>query len=461
MNAREPARRWIVLCLSVPLIQFSQVAIAQSRTDTQPGDEHWVPTWAAAPQPGRVVESFLVPRAPTSTNPSADKKARDALPLKPIVGLNNQTVRMIIRTSIAGHRVRVQLANTYSATALSVGSAHVAIRRKGSAILPGSDRVLFLGGKASFSIPPGAVVISDPVELDIPQFTDLAVSIYTPGETGPATLHLVGLHDTYVSDKGNAAGQPAIAPAAIAGSWYWLSSVEVLAPAYAAAVATFGDSITDGIGSTPNTDSSWPSQLARRLISNPATSHVAVMNEGISADRLLRDGLGPGGLARFDHDVLAHPGVKWVTVLEGINDIGVGLGEALAFGPRANTKAADNPTPDDLIGAYRQMIMKAHAHGIKVVGCTLAPFEGAGYYSEGGNAIRRSVNEWIRARGVFDAVVDFDAVLRNPKSPNKLRPEFDSGDHLHPNDSGYKAMAQAFDFSTFSQIAKPFAGDIR
>jgi lysophospholipase L1-like esterase len=230
--------------------------------------------------------------------------------------------------------------------------------------------------------------------------------------------------------------------------------VDVTALADAAVLVTFGDSITDGTRSTPNTDSSWPSFLARRLLSGKDARRLAVVNEGISGNRILRDGIGPAGLARFDRDVLAQPAVKWVTILEGINDIGAGIGEAFVFGPRPDAPPSENPTPDDLIGAYLQFIQRAHTHGIRVIGCTLLPFEGAPYYSENGNVVRQAVNQWIRTSHAFDAIVDFDAVTRSPEEPNTMRAEFDSGDHLHPNDAGYKAMADAIDLSIFNPARK-------
>ena len=356
---------------------------------------------------------------------------------------------MIVHTSIGGNRVRITLSNAYGGSPLLIGAAHIARRGKDSAIVSGSDHALTFSGKPSFSIPIGAIVISDPANLEVPQAGDLAISIFVPGDTGPATLHSVGLHTTYISKEGDATGAPEMADAATSQSFFWLSSVEVAAAANVAAVVTFGDSITDGTRSTPNTNSSWPSFLAARLLSNRATAHIAVLNEGISGNRILRDGIGPAGLARFGRDVLTQPGVKWVTILQGINDIGAGIGEAFVFGPRPNAPPGENPTPDDLIGAYRQMIERAHTHGIKVIGCTLLPFEGAAYYSDNGNATRQAVNQWIRTGGAFDAVIDFDAVIRSPKNPNAFRPEFDSGDHLHPNDAGYKAMADAVDLSAF------------
>jgi hypothetical protein len=232
-----------------------------------------------------------------------------------------------LHTSIVGRRVRVELSNIYNTAALKVGSAHIAICKKDSAIVSGSDRTLMFGGKPSFSIPPRSVVMSDPVDLDVAPLSDLAVSIYIPGDSGPATVHSMGLHTTYISKQGDLTNQPEITDSTTTLSWYWLSAVQVLAPADAATIVTFGDSITDGTRSTPNTDSSWPSFLARRLIADPATAHTAVLNEGISANRPLQDGIGAPGLSRFDRDALLQPGVKWITVLLGINDIGPGNGE--------------------------------------------------------------------------------------------------------------------------------------
>lgn len=409
--------------------------------------EHWIPTWVAAPQQGRPEPVRLPQARPAASQAQAgSQNGAQRAPAGPVVSFNNQTLRMIVHTSIGGSRVRIELSNVFGATPLRIGSAHIALRAKDSAIVPGSDRALTFSGKPSFVIPPGAVIVSDPVNLDVPQRGDLAVSVFVPGDSGPATQHSVGLHTTYISKQGDATGASEMSDATTSQSWYWLSSVEVVAPANAAAVVTFGDSITDGTRSTPNTDSSWPSFLAARLQANPATSHIAVLNEGISGNRITRDGIGPAGLARFDRDVLTQPDVRWVSILIGINDIGAGIGEFFVFGPR---DVSDNPTPDDIIGGYRQMIEKAHTHGIKVIGCTLLPFEGAPYYSESGNVVRQAVNQWIRTSGAFDAVVDFEAATRSPDNPNRIRPEYDSGDHLHPNDAGYKAMAEAVDLSIF------------
>jgi lysophospholipase L1-like esterase len=216
--------------------------------------------------------------------------------------------------------------------------------------------------------------------------------------------------------------------------------VDVLAPKNAAAIVAFGDSITDGATSTPDTDRSWPSRLAERLQANQATAHVAIVNHGISGNRLLADGAGVSALARFDRDVIAQPGVKWLIVLEGINDIGIG---SMMGG------TASGVTAEDLIAVQRQMIERAHLHGIKAIGATLLPYGGAMYYSEKGESIRLAVNQWIRTSGAYDAVVDFDAKLRDPQDPKQLNAAYYINDHLHPNDAGYKVMAEAVDLSIF------------
>lgn len=376
---------------------------------------HWVTTWTAAQQ---------TPRAAAAA-------------------LNNQTVRMIVRSTIGGTRLRLELANTYGTTPLVVGGAHVAIRAKDSEIVPASDRELKVNGKGSFTIPPGAVMLTDAVNLDVPKLTDLAVSIYIPGEAAPQTQHSLGLHTTYISAQGNQTGQPVIADGKTSQAWYWLSSIEVTSPAATSAIVAFGDSITDGFHSTPDTNRMWPAVLAQRLLGKTTGPQIAVVNEAISGNQILRDGAGVNALARFDHDVLGRPGVNWLVILEGINDIGRGLGP--------NAPAANAVTTDDVVEGLRQMIDRAHEHGIAVIGATLTPFEGAAYFSDKGEIVRSAVNAWIRTGGAFDGVIDFDAVTRNPDHATQFRPEFDSGDHLHPNDAGYKAMADSIDPAIFAQ----------
>ena len=402
--------RTILVCA----LLFAEVLSAQT--------EKWIPTWVAAPQAPRSLG-----QAPAGTLTGA---------------FNNQTARMIVHTSIGGRSVRIALSNAYGATPLMIGAAHIALRAKDSAIVAGSDRALTFNGKPTCSIPVGAFLLSDSVSLDIPKLSDLAITVYVPGDTGIATTHSVGLHTTYIQ-SGDVTAAPDIAASATTGSYYWLTSVEVSASPGAAAVVTFGDSITDGTRSTPNANASWPSYLAQRL------NNIAVLNQGISANRVLRDGFGVSALTRFDRDVIAPPGVKWVTVLEGINDIGAGIGPDFIFAPRPNAPASEIVTADELIGAYKQMIERAHEHGIRIYGSPLMPFEGAVYYSDHGNETRQTVNQWIRTSKAFDAVIDFERVVKDTQQPNKMKAEYDSGDHLHPNDAGYKAMADSLNLALF------------
>ena len=342
---------------------------------------------------------------------------------------------MIAHASIGGRRVRIELSNVFGSAPLVIGAAHIAMRDQDSAIAPASDRALSFSGHPTAWIPLGAIEISDAVDLDVSIASDLVVSIYIPDTAATDTMHAVGLHTTYISKEGDATGQAAIADATTSQSFYFLTNVDVAAAPDAAAIVTFGDSITDGAVSTPNTDHSWPSFLYRRLAASGG-ANIAVLNQGISGNRLLRDGAGVNALARFDRDVLAQPGVKWLMILEGINDIGL-------------SSATDPVTSDDLIAALKQLVERAHEHGIKVIGGTLTPYEGAAYYRDSGEPIRMAVNQWIRTSGAFDAVVDFEAAERDPEHPKQIRPGFNNGDHLHPNDAGYQAMADAIDLSIF------------
>ena len=347
---------------------------------------------------------------------------------------------MIVRTSIGGSRVRVELSNAYGTGPLAIGAAHVALRASGGAIMPASDRTLTFSGKPSFSIPPGALAVSDPVNLAVPKLGDLAITVYFPADTGPFTMHSTGLHTTYIL-AGDAAGVAVLGNVPTSRSWYFLSGVDVAAPADTGLIVAFGDSITDGATSTVDADRSWPSMLAQRLQANPATANLAIVNQGISGNRVLREGAATNALARFDRDVMSQAGVKWVMMMEGINDIGQGT--------RSGALPENTVTVDDLIGGMKQLVDRAHMRGIKAIGCTLTPFAGAAYYSDKGEEIRTAYNQWIRTGGAFDAVVDFDKVTQDPANPKQIRPDYNIMDHLHPNDTGYKAMADAVDLSIF------------
>lgn len=342
---------------------------------------------------------------------------------------------MVVHTSIGGSRVRIQLSNAYGTAPLQIGAAHIALYVGQGTINPGSDRALKFGGKDSFTIPPGALAVSDPVNLAVPKLSDLAVSVYFPTDTGSFTMHNTGLHTTYIL-AGDATGVASLLNVPTRNQYFFLSGVDVLAPESTNLIVAFGDSITDGATSTNDTNSSWPAQLAARLPSN-----WAIVNQGISGNRVLREGTATNALARFDRDVIAQPGVKWVMILEGINDIGQGA--------RANAAPENVLTLDDLIGGMKQLVERAHEHGIKVAGCTLTPYQGAAYYSDKGEEMRMAYNQWIRTGGAFDAVVDFDKATQDPMNPKQIRPAYNIMDHLHPNDAGYKAMANSVNLSIF------------
>jgi len=397
-------------------------------------NEHWVATWATA--------QAIAPVAPLGAPPPPPQAA----PVRPSpIGqipetFKNQTVRMVVRTSIGGRRVRVQLSTALGNSRLTIGAAHIAIRQKDAAIVSASDRVLTFAGRASFTIPPGALVVSDPVDLDVPKFTDLTISLYLPEDTGSPTVHPLGLHTTYIA-SGDATADATLNPAATTTAYFWLEGVDVLAPSSASAIVAFGDSITDGFATTANKDQAWPTLLATRLAFSKSTAMLGVLNLGISGNRVLRDVAGTNALARFDRDVLARPGVRWMILLEGINDI--------TFSAIPGIPPGQAVTAEDLIWGYRQMVERAHMHGIKVVGATIMPVEGVPTYTESGDAVRQAVNQWIRTGQAFDAVIDFDALTRDPGNPKRLRAEFDAGDHVHPNDAGNQTMADAIHLATF------------
>lgn len=422
--------------LAIVLAQLAQIALLQAQ---QTDREHWVATWATAQQLVRNPPPAAQPPVQTAPSATAPPATAPAAPPRPmgIRSFNHQTVRMIVRTSIGGRRIRIKIANAFGGVPVEVGAAHVAVRSKDSEIVPASDRALAFDGKPGCTVGPGMVILSDPLDFNVPPLGDLAISLYFPGETGPPTSHGAALHTTYISKEGDFSGQTAIPDATTAESYYWLAAVDVLAPPDAALIVALGDSITDGIRSTNESNHTWPALLAARLAARKETANIGVVNLGISGNRVLTDGAGSSVIARFDRDVLSQSGVKWVMLLEGINDIGTG-------------RPTDPITPGQLTAAYRQVIEEAHTHGIQVLGCTLTPFLGAPYKREAGEPIRVAVNQWIRTSGAFDAVVDFEAAVQDPKEPTRVRAEFDPGDHLHPNDKGYQALADAVDLAIFT-----------
>lgn len=398
------------------LLLSAQCAVAQDR---------WVVTWATAEAMARV-----------GPPPAANAAQSTAAP-RPGSRFNNQTVRMIARASIGGRRLRIKLENGFGNPAVAIGAAHIALRARESEIVAGSDHALSFNRNPGCKLEPGVVLLSDPIDFPVAPLADLAISLYLPGETGPPANHATALHNTYIM-QGDATADAAMADAARTQSYYWLAGIDVEAPRGAAAIVTFGDSITDGARSSNESDHSWPALLAARMAANRATANIGVANMGIGGNRVLRDVSGVSALGRFDRDVLSQSGIKWVMLLEGINDIGHGT-----------TAPEEAVTASDLIGAYKQLIARAHTHGILAIGCTLTPYEGANYYRDDFEKVREEVNTWIRAPGNFDAFVDFEAAVRDSADPKKVRADFDPGDHLHFNDKGYEAMANAIDLGIF------------
>jgi lysophospholipase L1-like esterase len=401
--------------------------------------EHWVATWATAQE--LAVTTPDRPELPPDIKMPDFSAMRKRMPQAQIpTNLENQTVRMIVHTSIAGKKLRLELSNAFGKSVVSIGGAHVAIRAAASAIESGSDRKLTFSGSPSVDIKPGMVMVSDPVDLEFKAMSDLAVSIFVTKSEGTPANHMPGLHTAYISTGDTTASLSMPEPTATT-SYLWLRSVDVAASAGDFAIACLGDSITDGFGTTVDRDQAWPTLLAKRLVEKKTGSRIAVINEGISGNEVLRDGAGVSALARFDRDILGEPGVRWIVLLEGINDINI----------HGQITGQNALTADDLIKGYRQIIALAHMHGIRVVGATLTPEEGVWLAGPVGDATRQKVNAWIRTAGEFDAVVDFDAVLRDKEHPTRLREEFNPGDHIHPNDLGNGVMAEAFQLATFEK----------
>jgi lysophospholipase L1-like esterase len=433
--------------LAASLLAATGLALPSLPAIAQQADSstaHWVGTWGTAPAGpplGGETQTF-----------------------------SDQTLRLIVHTSIGGKQLRIRISNELGKTPLRIGEAHVALRQSGSSIVAGSDRPLTFGGGRAITIPPGAPVLSDPVELDVPALSDLAISLHLP-ESGvhATTIHGSAFQTNYVSLSGNFTGAASFPTARTITSWPFLTEVDVNA-AGAEAIVALGDSITDGSNTDADTNHRWPGLLAQRLQASRAPSGAAqaarqaaslaawnarlgVVNRGIGGNRLLRDPgeqplFGRAALDRFDRDVLATAGVRHMVVLIGINDIGH---------PGTGTiPASEEPTPEELIAGYRQLIARAHAKGIAIYGATLTPFEGTlfpGYYSPGRERIRQAVNNWIRAGGEFDGVIDFDRAVRDPSHPARMRPAYDSGDHLHPNGLGMQALANAIPLQLFRSAA--------
>lgn len=382
-------------------------------TDT---GSRWVATWATSQQ---LTEKGNLPPEP---------------------GFTAATVRQKLRVSIGGERLRVRFSNEFGNGPLTLEAAHVALADgfTDARIKPGSSRTLTFLGQAMVTIQPGANVISDPVDLPLTPLADVAITIVTKAFPSDVTGHPGSRTTSYFAYGGAAPDAADLPDAKRTDHWYFMCSLDVWTDRPAAAVAILGDSITDGRGSTTNGNDRWPDLLSRRLRANAATADAAVLNHGVGGGRVLRDGLGVSALRRFDRDVIAQPGVKWLIILEGVNDLGTSSPETVAG------------TAQELIAAYDQMITRAHDHGIKVYGATIMPFGGfKNYDTPEREAARQTVNGWIRSSGRFDAVIDFDAVACDPANPSRLSAATDGGDHLHLSAAGYEIIAGSIDLELF------------
>jgi lysophospholipase L1-like esterase len=377
--------------------------------------DHWVGTWGTAP----IVQA----------NPGG-------------LFVADTTLRQIVHVSLGGSSFRVVFTNEFGTDPLTIGGASAALSadHTTSEIKPATARALAFSGHSSVIIPPGAVAISDPITAPLAAFADLAITTFLPAQT----IRVITVHTFANANNFDVAGNALTADKFDTPhnntAWRFLKSVDVLGPANAGAIVTFGDSITDGAKGSPNLNGRWPDILAARLQNNKATKEFGVVNAGIGGNRLLNDGTGPNALARFDRDVVDQAGVRYVIVLEAINDIGH------AADPK---KPYDVVSADDLIAAFSQLVRHAHEHGIKIIGATLTPYVGAGYASPAGEVMREAYNNWIRTTPELDGVIDFDAVARDPANPTSFNPAYDSGDHLHPKDAGYKAMGESIDLKLF------------
>ncbi|HLI38843.1 MAG TPA: SGNH/GDSL hydrolase family protein [Streptosporangiaceae bacterium] len=431
MPAKHPLRLMIGAASAAVLAGAFAFAApgAAASTGTHGAAARWVATWAA---------SAMAATPPSLAAPDDFSSA----------GFDNQTVRDIVWTSVGGRAARIRLSNRFGTQPVTFSQADVGISAGGAAVVPGTNHPVTFAGSTSVTIAPGAAAVSDPVRMAVPAETDLAVSLFTAGPTGPATYHSDAQQVNYVSTPGDyAASADGSAFTTTSQHWYFLDDIDVqVGPQVRGTIVAFGDSITDGFRSTVNANARWPNDLARRLLAGPPGLVHPVVDEGISGNRVLNDSacFGINAQARFLRDVAARTAARYVILLEGINDIGFSqLPDTGCAVPNTNVSAAQ------IIAGYENIIAAAHAAGLKIFGATLTPFQGAAYYSAAGEAKREAVNNFIRTSGAFDGVIDFDKAVRDPADPLRILPAYDSGDHLHPNDAGYQAMANAVNLALF------------
>ncbi|HEX8756047.1 MAG TPA: SGNH/GDSL hydrolase family protein, partial [Steroidobacteraceae bacterium] len=414
---------WVVLCAALAAGIWTPLALARPVASYR-----WVGSWASSQQ---------IPEPRNALPPGA---------------LRDATLRQIVHLTVGGKELRVRLSNAFGTGPLTVLAAHIArpVSKETGSIEAASDRALTFGGSASVTIPAGADYYCDPIAFDAPALSDLAITIYLEVPPQRQTSH-PGSRETSFLVHGDHVADAMLSGATTVDHWFFISGVDVKESARGTAIVTLGDSITDGHATADNSDTRWPDDLARRLQARASTRYLSVLNVGTGGNRLLLDGLGPNALARFDRDVQGQTGARYLIVLEGIND----LGTATRLAPI--TAAQHTVLVHQMIGAYEQIILRAHEHGITVIGGTITPDGGSDYYhpSAASDADRQAVNAWIRQPGHFDAVVDFDRVVRDPMHPNRLLPAYDSGDHLHPSPAGYRAMAAAIPLALFTGRTRP------
>jgi len=418
-NNMAKARRNLFSALAL-LAALLLAATLQAQTTPQV----WVGSWAASQQ------------TPEPQNALAPSDMTDA------------TIRQIVHLSVGGTTLRVHLSNAFGHAPLHFTSVHIArpLSAASPEIDPASDRALTFSGSSEVTIPAGAEYSSDPIQYPVAPLSNQAITFYLDQPPTGETGHPGSRATSYYAhgDHVSAANLPS---AKTVDHWFQLSGVDVEAAPEAASVVVLGDSITDGHASTTNGNDRWTDVLAQRLQASATTRDIGVLNQGIGGNHLLTDGLGPNALARFNRDVLAQPGVNWLIIFEGVNDLG-----GLTFHGEVPA-AAHARLVHRIEGAYEQMILRAHAHGIRVIGATITPYMGSDYYhpDSANEADRQAINTWIRAPGHFDAVLDFDKTMRDPSQPDRLRPAYDCGDHLHPSPAGYRAMGESVPLSLFAR----------
>jgi len=410
LNAREVVKSHESIMLALCIVLSSLSLFGQSNADST---KKWVGTWSTAPQ---LVEPGNMPPSP---------------------GLTNNSLRQVVRVSIGGDTLRVRFSNEFSTSAVTMKSVQIAVSTGGNVINVSNNKELKFKGNSEVTMNAGVVVTSDPIAFNLTPTMDVAITIYF-GQTSTTVTGHPGSRTTSYILAGNTTTRTDFTGAVTTDHWYNIDAIDVLAPSTAACVAILGNSITDGRGSTTNMQNRWPDVFSEALLRDSSTQHVGVLNQGIGGNCVLSGGLGPTGVSRYDRDILSQSGVRWAIVFEGVNDIG-GVSSATAATTTAN----------NLVAAYKQMIVKAHAKNIRIYGGTIMPFNGNSYYNQHSEACRNTVNQWIRTKGNYDGCIDFDKVMRNPLDTTRLVSTYQN-DGLHPDTTGYKTMGESVDLNLFT-----------